>query len=419
MYRLECKGTVALERAFSVLSIAFWLALGVLPSVALAGWSPGDRYRMHYPQLPDLSANGLDVLAGARWHGDNSGWHEAFLADDFQADRACRVTDIHIWKSWNADLGPPWAPFSLVIYESPAGGSCPGTPISDTYVFESEAAGYATADESFYDPVMDEIMGPDTAVGLLSFSIPWEQAFVQQAGATYWLGLHMSVDANADGYWDATDLAMWQASYPGALGWKTSGETPFGAGAVWTQVGGSIEPFWFHEFDPHHVPTGSWHDLVCPGGHPLEGQAMELAFVIDGPLVGDFDGDDDLDADDIDLLCDHVGSPEVEYDLDGDGDVDEDDQLFLIENLIGTKRGDFNLDGIINATDLAIMKSNYGQCGVGYAGGNANCTTCVDGTDLAIFKANFGFMAPSGAVPEPATLGMLAVGAVARVRKRR
>ncbi|MHC4986604.1 MAG: hypothetical protein ACYTFO_10680, partial [Planctomycetota bacterium] len=76
-----------------------------------------------------------------------------------------------------------------------------------------------------------------------------------------------------------------------------------------------------------------------------------------GGLPGDFDGDGDVDTDDIDLLCDNLG--DASFDLDGDGDADADDFVFLIENLVeltdgsgrtGTMVGDFNLDGLINAT---------------------------------------------------------------------
>ncbi|HDZ20478.1 MAG TPA: PEP-CTERM sorting domain-containing protein [Phycisphaerae bacterium] len=143
--------------------------------------------------------------------------------------------------------------------------------------------------------------------------------------------------------------------------------------------------------------------------------------------LGDFDEDGDIDSDDINLLCDNVGDPA--FDVDGDNDADEDDLIYLVENLVelsdgsgrvGTQRGDFNLDGVVNATDLAIMKDTFGASGVGYAGGNANCDTVVNATDLAILKANFGFSAPTGGgVPEPATLGLLALASFALLKRQR
>ena len=144
-------------------------------------------------------------------------------------------------------------------------------------------------------------------------------------------------------------------------------------------------------------------------------------------IPGDFDGDGDVDADDIDILCDNLGSVDPRYDLDNDGDADEDDMIYHVEELVeltdgsgrvGSKRGDFNLDGFVDGTDLALMKLAFGQPGQNYADGNANCDVFVDGTDLAILKSNIGFIAPTGGVPEPMTLGLMALGGLALLRRK-
>ena len=146
------------------------------------------------------------------------------------------------------------------------------------------------------------------------------------------------------------------------------------------------------------------------------------------PTVGDFNGDAVIDTHDIDLLCDNLGSTDLAtYDLDGDGDVDEADKVFLIENLvawnngvtggIGTVVGDFNLDGVVDATDLAIMHANFALFGRDYADGNINCDDVIDGTDLAVLATTFSQTA-SGPVPEPATLALLALGAAALLKRR-
>ena len=141
----------------------------------------------------------------------------------------------------------------------------------------------------------------------------------------------------------------------------------------------------------------------------------------------DFDGDGFVNADDIDLLnaAIRASSTDLRYDLNNDGIIDGDDLATMVETCvqttvgIGTALGDFNLDGLINGTDLAIMKVHFGQTGVGWACGNANSDDLVNGTDLAVLKTYFGFDASAGgAVPEPATLGLLAMSAAAGLARR-
>ena len=115
------------------------------------------------------------------------------------------------------------------------------------------------------------------------------------------------------------------------------------------------------------------------------------------------------------------------YDLDGDGDADETDLTFLVHFLValqdgsgrlGTEMGDFNLDGLTNGTDLSLMNANFGLAG-GWAAGNANTDGIVNGTDLSILAGSFGFAAPTAPVPEPATFGLLLLGGLAAVTKKR
>jgi len=150
-----------------------------------------------------------------------------------------------------------------------------------------------------------------------------------------------------------------------------------------------------------------------------------LSLVRPGPTNPDLDFDGDVDADDIDVLRDNLGDPA--FDLDGDGDADEDDLIHLVEDLVelqdgsgrvGTKRGDFNLDGLVNGTDAAIMKAAFGTWPRGWAGGNANCDDIVNATDLAILAGNFGSEAPASTVPEPVTMSLLAVGGLALLKRR-
>ena len=156
--------------------------------------------------------------------------------------------------------------------------------------------------------------------------------------------------------------------------------------------------------------------------------AMRINVV--GGAPGDFDGDGDVDADDVDDLCANMAGDVATYDMDGDGDVDEDDMTFHVENYleydtddddivdgVGTFRGDFNADGAVNGTDLSIMSGNFGGA-AGYAGGNANCDLTVNGTDLSILSGSFGSVV-TAAVPEPMTMGLLSLGGLALLKRRK
>ena len=155
---------------------------------------------------------------------------------------------------------------------------------------------------------------------------------------------------------------------------------------------------------------------------------------ITGPAVttspGDLDSDGDVDGDDVDILCANMGGDPGQYDMDSDGDVDEDDMTFLVENSLeydsngdgvpdgeGSFRGDFNLDGTVNGTDLSIMSGSFGMTS-GFAGGNANCDTTVNGTDLSILSSVFGNVA-TAAIPEPTSLLLITAGALAVLRRRK
>ena len=138
-----------------------------------------------------------------------------------------------------------------------------------------------------------------------------------------------------------------------------------------------------------------------------------------------------MDADDVIALSNAIGagSSDPAYDMDLDGDVDADDFIYMVENFLewddgqggsgqGTIWGDFDLNGVTNLTDLQIMRGTFGQVGITWPDGNANWDTVVDLTDLQILRNHFGLMATS-TVPEPATLGLLALGGLALLKRRR
>ena len=80
--------------------------------------------------------------------------------------------------------------------------------------------------------------------------------------------------------------------------------------------------------------------------------------------------------------------------------------------LIATLPGDANLDGRVDVNDLTIVLSHFGQTGAAWAQGEFTGDGKVDVNDLTIVLANFGQSGGSSAgmaaVPEPASMAMLA-----------
>ena len=73
--------------------------------------------------------------------------------------------------------------------------------------------------------------------------------------------------------------------------------------------------------------------------------------IVRNPLPGDFNGDDVLDASDIDQLRGDITDPK--FDLNEDGRIDQDDRAFWVSSLANTYFGDADLNGEFNSSDFA------------------------------------------------------------------
>ncbi|MFO8011968.1 MAG: PEP-CTERM sorting domain-containing protein [Phycisphaerae bacterium] len=253
------------------------LAMLALNAPAGADWDPGDPDKMHHPQLPDLQA-GLNVLDGPYVPAAGAAPYQKFLADDWTCTQSGPVTDIHIWGSWLADENP-FIPkrFILGIWsnvsetESATGYSMPGQLLWSARWTPTERR-YTEADEGFFDPNQNEIIGTDTLIFQYNFFIPDDgvSTFEQKAGETYWLGATLLQDMDGDDVFtedDLQEIAERELTY----GWKTSADH-YMDDAVWIDV----DPFGPYITDEMVNGTDAWHELI----DPRSGESLDLAFVI-------------------------------------------------------------------------------------------------------------------------------------------
>jgi hypothetical protein len=257
-----------------------------------ADWNPGEPFKMHWPQLPDLTTTGLDVLATIQPPPTNlPQWK--ILADDWRCSESGPVDDIHIWGSWLSDMLPignlpggqigPNAgnvKIKLSIHSDvPKDSGAQPLPFSHpgeqlwSYVFSPGqfiVRPYATGtEEHFFDPNPNAlypggILGHDNTIWQYNFThigglIP---PFVQTQNTIYWLDVQV-MPLDPMGNPDPTK----------SFGWKTTNplETPhFMDDAVFADT----------EMFAGPLVNNMWTPLVYPIGHPFQGQSIDLAFVI-------------------------------------------------------------------------------------------------------------------------------------------
>ena len=89
---------------------------------------------------------------------------------------------------------------------------------------------------------------------------------------------------------------------------------------------------------------------------------------------------------------------------------------------IGPHFGDANEDGCVDGLDYVAWSNNYepGVLGKTWVQGDFDGSGEVDGLDYVMWSNNYNAgVCPPGAIPEPATMALLAIGALALIRRRR
>ena len=89
--------------------------------------------------------------------------------------------------------------------------------------------------------------------------------------------------------------------------------------------------------------------------------------------------------------------------------------------------GDTNADGAVDLTDLSVVLNNFGGSTLAWTSGNFDGASTIDLTDLSDVLNNFGASNPNAtdlpggvnSTPEPGTLAVLGMGALAVMSKRR
>jgi hypothetical protein len=223
---------------------------------AHADWDPGQPAK--WVQLPDLTPNGLDVLAS---HINATPLqYNKILADDFLCTGSGLITDIHIWGSWwdDIEVDPARLQFHLSLHAdipasaNPDGFSKPGQQLWSITMAPTSARFYAQAQEQFFDPNQNAIIGIDSLVWQYNFIIPEQVAFPQERGTIYWLDAQALVPTEQPG----TPQPLW--------GWKTSQDH-------WND-----DAVFGHSIEFSQGGIGDWKPLL----HPLTGETLDLAFVI-------------------------------------------------------------------------------------------------------------------------------------------
>ncbi len=180
----------------------------------------------------------------------------------------------------------------------------------------------------------------------------------------------------------------------------------YGSNVVWSGYDGSdMEIFLYDGNSTTQLTNNSYNDYdpQVYGSNVVwmgeEGWSDAEVFVYDGNSITQLTNNSHIE-----YPPQVYGYNVVWYGFDGN-----DFEIFLAQIT-----GDVNGDGWVSSDDLTIIIDNWGQTGLGRGGGDLNGNGVVDGPDYTEVLSNWNLPPepPSQATPEPATLLLLAFGAL-------
>lgn len=141
---------------------------------------------------------------------------------------------------------------------------------------------------------------------------------------------------------------------------------------------------------PEGVPLRIEQLTTFNGGCNVECEHVQSAAFPATLDRGDFNGDSRVSPDDIDLLFQAIRKDNDNpiFDLTGDGNVDAVDVDELVRLVLGTRRGDANLDGIVNFEDFTALSSSFGDEG-GWSDGDFDGNGVIGFADFLALSTNY------------------------------
>ena len=164
------------------------------------------------------------------------------------------------------------------------------------------------------------------------------------------------------------------------------------------------------DIDPDPDAFYFWDDIhISRKGHQLVADEVYGRFF---SSPGDFNADQSLTVDDLDLLLKEVRkpAPRTWFDLNGDERVDLGDRGAWVE-LRGTFVGDTNLDGQVDAADLNALALHWRDDVASWEQGDFNGDSLANATDLNDLALNWrSTNLQAFSVPEPSAWGPFGIG---------